>query len=306
MCDYLCFDMSNMFHRSFFANKEHNVELGSGLAHHTALLTLQKYFKQFKPRKKVVMVFDRASWRKEYTADAAVCVSGKLYKGNRRQNMTPSEKDRYQKFLNHVSEFENLMRTHTSIICLGEEGLEADDLIAGFAQVFNDEELVIVSSDKDFIQLLQYENIQLIDPMTGKDRRKDEKNWNGDAKYFIFEKCLRGDDGDNVQSAYPRVRATKIKKAYEDSFEFLNLMNETWVNSDGKEFIVKDLYEENKILMDLSYQPECVKRKIYQTIENSMENTGKFSYFHFMRFLGQFELKKIAEQIDTFIPMISK
>jgi hypothetical protein len=306
MCDWLIFDMSNMLHRSYFANKEHDVEIGTGLAHHTALLTLQKYFKQYKPKKKVIMVFDRPSWRKSYTADAELCVSKKPYKGNRRQNMTPSEKDKYMKFLHHVAEFENLMRTHTSVICLGRDGLEADDLIAGFVQMHPEDSTIIVSADKDFIQLLQHETVQLIDPLTGKDRRKDEKNWNGDAQYFLFEKCLRGDIGDNVGSALPRVRATRIKKAYADPFERINLMNETWTNSDGTEFVVKHLFEENKVLMDLSAQPECVVTRIHETIDTAMENPGKYSHFHFLKFLGQYDLKKITENIDTFIPLLSR
>ncbi len=294
-----------MLHRSFFANKEHDVELGTGLAHHTALVTLQKYFRDYKPHK-VVMVFDRASWRKHYTADETLCVSGKKYKGNRRQNMTPSEKERYTKFLNHVSDFESLMRTHTSVICLGEDGLEADDLIAGFVQKHPEDDVIVVSADKDFIQLLAHDNVSLIDPMTGKDRRKDEKNWNGDAQYFLFEKCLRGDDGDNVQSAYPRVRATRIKKAYTDPFERVNLMNETWRDATGKEFVVKHLFEENRVLMDLSAQPECVVRRIHEAIDNALANPGKYSHFHFLKFLGRYDLKKIADNIDTFVPLLSR
>lgn len=297
--------MSNMLHRSYFANREHEPELGPGLAHHTALVTLQKYFRQYKPHK-TVMVFDRPSWRKDYTADTSLCVSQKLYKGNRRQNMTPTEKDRYDKFLNHIADFENLMRTHTSVICLGENGLEADDLIAGFVQKNTEDDVIIVSSDKDFIQLLAYENVSLIDPMTGKDRRKDEKNWNGDAEYFLFEKCLRGDDGDNVQNAFPRVRSTRIQKAYTDPFELVNLMNETWTDAHGKEFIVKELFEENKMLMDLSAQPECVVRRLYETIDNAMTNPGKYSHFHFLKFLGRYDLKKIADNIDTFVPLLSR
>jgi 5'-3' exonuclease len=305
MSKYIVFDISNILYRTFFANKDVDADTSAGLAHHSALMTLQKYFREHKPHK-VIMAFDRASWRKKYTADENVCISRKPYKGNRRQGMTPSERQRYDRFLEHLNSFEELMRIHTSVVCLYEEGLEADDLIAGFVQQYSTDEIIIISADKDLVQLLRHPNVGLIDPSTGKDRRHDEKVWNKDAEYFIFEKCIRGDAGDNVQSAFPRVRSTRIKKAYDDAFELVNLMNERWTHIDGREFLVKDLYEENKLLMDLELQPECVRNKINETIEREMTNPGKFSYFHVMKFLGKYQLKKIAESIDQFAGMLSR
>ena len=224
----LIFDISNMLYRTFFANKKkHSVEESAGLAQHSALITLNKYFRNFKPHK-VVMAFDRSSWRKAYTANE-LCISGKPYKGNRRQNMTPAEKEMLVRFMNHLNEFEMMMTKQTSVVCLAGDGLEADDLVAGVVKMFPDDEVIIVSADKDFIQLLRGENVKLIDPASGKDRRLLlNEEYHGDVDYFMFEKCIRGDIGDNVQSAFPGVRKTRIKKAYTDAFEQVNLMNETW------------------------------------------------------------------------------
>jgi len=308
----LVFDISNMLYRTFFVNKmKHSVEESAGLAHHAALITLNKYFRNFKPHK-VVMAFDRTSWRKAYTADEELCISKKPYKGNRRQNMTPAEKEMFAKFIRHISDFEDMITKQTSVICLAGDGLEADDLIAGVAETFPDDEVIIVSADKDLIQLLRGPYVKLIDPATGKDRRKllnDE--YGGDVDYFMFEKCIRGDTGDNVQSAFPGVRKTRIKKAYTDAFEQVNLMNETWsIGAKGtdefKEFMVKELFEENTLLMDLTAQPDVIKEMVKETIDEAFENPGQYSHFHFLKFLGKYELKKISEQVDNFVKMLSR
>jgi 5'-3' exonuclease len=301
-----------MLYRTFFVNKmKHSVEESAGLAHHSALITLNKYFRNFKPHK-VVMAFDRTSWRKAYTADESLCISGKPYKGNRRQNMTPAEKEMFAKFIRHLNDFEDMMDRKTSVVCLAGDGLEADDLIAGVVDEFPDDEVIVVSADKDLIQLLRNPNVKLIDPATGEDRRKLlDKDYDGDVDYFMFEKCIRGDTGDNVQSAFPGVRKTRIKKAYTDAFEQVNLMNESWSigdkgTDDYKEFLVKELFEENKLLMDLTAQPDVIKDRVKQTIEEAFNDPGEYSHFHFLKFLGKYELKKISEQVDNFVQMLSR
>ena len=154
------------------------------------------------------------------------------------------------------------------------------------------------------IQLLGYPNVRLVDPATGKDRTLDE--WDGDADLFMFEKCIRGDMGDNVQSALPRCRKTRILKAYKDDFEKANLMNETWTDPDDHEFVVKKLFKENMLLMSLSHQPEDIQRTIIETVLQNLDQPGEFSYFHFMKFLGRFELKKLAQNADMFVGMLSR
>lgn len=302
---YLMFDMSNLLYRTFFAHHTEDDTTIAGLAAHSALTTLNKYFREQKPNK-VVAAFDRTSWRKEYTASDE-CISKKPYKGNRRQTMTPAEKIKYQQFCAHLNDFEALIAENTSIITLAGAGLEADDVMAGFVQVVTldpTNEVVIISADKDMIQLLRFDNVRLVDPASGKDRSLED--WNGDPDYFMFMKCIRGDAGDNVQSALPKVRETRILKAFNDPYERANLMNESWNGADGRQFVVKDLYKENQLLMDLAAQPDDIQKLIVKTVVQAMKNPGKFSYFHFMKFLGKYELKKVAEQADNFVPLLSR
>lgn len=302
---YLVFDMTNLLYRTFFANKSQDDVTIAGMAHHMALMTLNKYFKYYKPHK-VIMCFDRPSWRKEYTKSDE-CISGKLYKGHRRKKMSPSEKEKYEAFQDHIKEFESIMQIHTSAISLAADELEADDLIGGCVDVLTldeDNEVIVVTADKDMIQCLQSDQVQLVNPADGKHRTLDD--WDGDAGLFMFEKCIRGDAGDNVQSSLPRCKKTRILKAYNDELERANLMHETWTDPTGKEFVVKHLFKENELLMDLSKQPERIKKIIIKTILDGMNDPGSYSHFHFLKFLGKYEMKKVAEQLEQFVPMLSR
>ncbi len=303
---YIAFDISNILYRTFYANKSDDDTTIAGLAHHAALTTLNKYNREFKPHK-LILCCDRKSWRKAYTASEEA-VTPKQYKGNRRQKMTPAEQKKYAAFMDHLREFEEIIDEHTSVITMAEIGLEADDIMAGVCQVLTmdeDNEVILVTADKDMIQLLRYPNVRLIDPASGKDRTLDE--WDGDANLFMFEKCIRGDRGDWVQSAYPRVKKTRIMKAWNDDFELANMMNETWIHpDDGKEYIVKQLFKENQLLMDLTKQPDDIQLTIVKTVLRGLKDPGTFSYFHFMRFLGKYKMEKLSQNVETFTKMLNK
>jgi hypothetical protein len=302
-CDYLLFDITNLLYRTFYVQTGEDDRTLAGLATHMALTMLNKYYKAYKPRKGVVMAFDRSSWRKKYTASEA-CVSKRPYKGDRRQEMTQSQQAKYSLFLEHLADFENLIINHTTIVTLFADLLEADDLIGGFVQLHPDDEIVLISTDTDMLQLLGHPGLTIVSPNTGE--AVDLKDYDNNADYYLFTKCIRGDSTDNVQSAYPRVRATRIKAAYDDPYELVKLLKETWTNEKGETMVVEDLYEENRLLIDLRCQPDNIRNRIDDTITTAMGTKKKFSYFHLMKFIGKYELHKIGDSIDQYLPMLSK
>lgn len=300
---YLVFDISNLLYRTFFVQRQESDNTLAGLAAHSALVTLNKYFKQFKPDR-VVMAFDRTSWRKEYTASEK-CVSKKPYKGNRRKDMSPAQQAKYQRFLNHLNEFEALISKHTTIITLHESQMEADDLIAGFVQIYSsdEDEIVLISSDSDMLQLKRYPNVKIVSPATDKETTLED--YENDPELFLFIKCMRGDDSDHVQSALPRVSSKRLLKAYKDPFERVQLMKETWSDHRG-EFVVEKLYKENQLLIDLEKQPNDIRAKILTAVEEAVNKERDFSMFFIMKFIGKYELNKIKENIDNYLPLLSK
>lgn len=301
---YLVFDISNMLYRTFYVQRGEDDDTIAGLAIHSALVTLNKYFRQHKPDR-VVMAFDRQSWRKEYTASDE-CISKKPYKGHRRKDMSPAQQVKYQRFLNHLAEFEAMITNHTTIITLVGDRLEADDVIAGFCQRHkdSDDQVVLVSSDSDMLQLMRYPNVVVISPAD--DKQQFLSDYDEDPELFLFTKCLRGDTSDNVQSAYPRVHMTKIREAYTDPFARTNMMMTTWSDQNQRTFRVKDLYEENQLLIDLEKQPDNIRALIEQTIDEALARKRAFSLFFILKFIGKYKLTKIKESIDQYIPLLSK
>jgi hypothetical protein len=277
----------------------------AGLAMHMALSSLNRYYKKVKPSELTVTFEGGQNWRKAYTRSSE-CRSGRVYKANRLRN------DALQPFFDLMTAFEQLARQHTALVCLSHPSLEGDDLIAGYVQRFAPagDEVVIVSGDKDFVQLLQYPNVTLLNPDTGTPRTVEEVCGVPDAGYFLFEKCFRGDRGDNVFPALPRVLKRRLLKAYADPYERAQLMNETWTFKDpitGEERVhrVQDLYEENNLLLNLAAQPPAIRALIAEVLDAALAARGRFSFFHFMQFCGKFGLQQLAAHAAEFAELFS-
>ena len=299
-------DTANLLFRVAAAHGKYNKtgtpEEQAGLAMHMALNTLNKYYKQFKPDQLAVTFEGAKNWRKDYTKSAQ-CISGKLYKGNRVKD--PS----MEPFFELIKSFEELARKHTSLVCLSNPILEGDDLFAGYVQRFAPtDEVIGLSGDKDFAHLWKHKNFTLINPDTGKPRTVESVCGVDDAEYFMFEKSFRGDAGDNVMTAYPRVFKKRLQKAYKDEYELTTMLNETWKFTDPdtgveKVYRVGDLVEENHLLMNLERQPAHIRAVIEETLDHELVNHGKWSHFQFTKFCGKFGLKQIAENSAQFASM---
>lgn len=310
MAKHLIIDANNILYRTFFAQINEAEDIVIGMCHHSALWSMNKYYKEY-PVDHIVMAFDSYSWRKAYTKDLSECVTYKKYKGTRRQNLTPSQQAKLDKFDEHIKEFAAIMKEQTSILVLQDNYLEADDLIAGYIQARPDDEHILISSDKDYMQLLGKNKMVLIDPDSGKPRSL--KDWNDDPAYFMFEKCLRGDTSDNVMSAYPYLRSKRLEKAYTDEYERQAIMNHEfeveYTDADGilqkEKFLTSEVYDENEYLMSLEHQPPYIRKLIDKSIQNSIDNKGKFNYVAFLKFCGKYKLKNILDKIDNFVPMLA-
>jgi hypothetical protein len=297
---HLIFDTANILFRVAAGNNKNTFEdpkVKAALGMHMALYKLRKYAKKYKPDRIIVTFEGRDNWRKTYTKSDQ-CVSGNLYKGNRVKD--PS----MDAFFELIAAFEDLAVNHTSLVCLTHPELEGDDLFAGYVKRYAElgDEVIGISGDKDFVQLLKYKNFQLINPDADKPRTLIDVCGEDSADYFLFEKCIRGDKGDNVHSAYPNVRKTKLIAALEDDYKMTELMNSEWSVTDPeteitKVFRVGDLFKENQLLMDLDAQPDHIKALIEETIDTALANRGTFKFFNFQKFCGKFELKQIAEKL---------
>jgi hypothetical protein len=123
---------------------------------------------------------------------------------------------------------------------------------------------------------------------------------------------MRGDTSDNVFSAYPGVRekGTKnkvgLREAYGDreskGYSWNNLMLQRWSDHEGKEHRVLEDYERNRILIDLSAQPDEIKAIITETITTATSANKNISQvgIRLIKFCNLYDLKKISDQAQAY------
>lgn len=314
----LIFDVSNILFRVASVQKYSNPfardvspEDLVGLCMHISIQSIYRWYSKYRPDF-VVFAFEGGSnWRKTYTAEVK---ARKAYKGNR---VADPEMAHYYELINS---FREVMQAHTSICCLKIDHMEADDSIAGFCQLYarDDHEIFIVSGDRDFTQLLKLPGVRLVDPATGKLRNQPkDKDYAEDIDYWLFTKCVRGDMGDYVPSAFPKVRETRIRKAYESQYERANFMNEKWVEKvvemqqDGTILSsevthrVGDLFNQNVLLLDLYQQPEPHRTELLEGVKAQVAELGHYSHFHFLRFLEAYKLNKLRDEAMKYVELFA-
>lgn len=164
-------------------------------------------------------------------------------------------------------------------------GAEADDVIAVTCQNKTDDvENIIISSDRDFVQLLKVPNVKLYSPQ--QDTFRESTN----PDYDLFLKCIRGDASDNIKSAYPRVRETKLESAFfGESIAMVDLL-ETKLPSGEK---VGDIYTFNRQLIDLEAQPQDLRNAILKEVLTVVPS--KFSQSLAIKFCRDNKLPLVME-----------
>ena len=310
---YILVDTANTFFRARHVIKG-DADTKLGMAMHITLNSIKKAWQDF-DGKHVVFCLEGRSWRKDYYAP---------YKRNRQETrsaMTVKEQEEDKLFWETFDKFKDFVTTKTNCTVLQNPRLEADDLIAGFIQNHPSDNHVIISTDSDFAQLIapnvkQYNGVA--DTLTthegifdkkGKmviDNKTKQPKAVPNPEWLLFEKCIRGDTSDNVFSAYPGVRKTKLQEAFEDrtqkGFAWNNLMLQRWLDHEGKEHRVLDDYERNRKLIDLTQQPDDIRNVIVETITNQITEPKSIDQvgIRLLKFCNLYDLQRVADNIQQY------
>ena len=316
---YILVDTANTFFRARHVVRG-DADIKLGMALHITFNSIKKAWNDFGGTH-VVFCLEGRSWRKDFY---------KPYKANRaetRAAMTVREQEEDKLFWETFDAFKEFVETKTNCTVLQHKQLEADDLIAGFIQMHPNDDHVIISTDSDFHQLIAHNVRQyngVADTLTthegifdkkGKsviDKKTKEAVPAPNPQWILFEKCMRGDSSDNVFSAYPGVRTkgTKNKvgltEAYEDKgkkgWAWNNMMLQRWTDHEGAEHRVLDDYERNVTLVDLTAQPEDIRKLITETIEENTREPKNVSQvgIRLLKFCQLYDMKKIMDTIQTY------
>jgi len=328
---YVLIDTANMFFRArHSAHRASDTWTKLGFALHVTMMSVNKVVRKFEADH-VVFALEGRSWRKDLY---------KPYKANRaeaRAALTETEAEEDQLFWETYDNLTKYLSTKTNCSVVRCATAEADDVIARWIALHPQDEHIIISSDSDFVQLVA-PNVRLyngindhlfaVDGVTDDKGRKLSFTVESNSKikvgkpdpnfvvpedyhrWALFLKCMRGDPGDNVFSAYPgvRIKGTKnsvgLTEAFEDrnkrGYNWNNLMLQRWTDHEDKEHKVIDDYERNRELIDLTAQPDHVKQVVDTAIREqiSHRDIGQVG-MHFLKFCGKFELNKLSEHADT-------
>ena len=242
--DVLLFDLSNLLyhaaHRLYrgFERRPDAVSLILNAAENH----MREIYRQFRPQSFFFACDDSVYWRKEIFPD---------YKAHRVE--TP-----VKLLVRRVAEE---FKTKHAKFCVQVPRAEADDVIYVATQTLKGMK-IIVSTDRDFLQLLNSE-VKVFNPLDGRFRTLEHSR-----EFVLFMKCIRGDSSDNIPASYPRVTEKKLKKAFGCPDEMSLLLNTCLP---GK-VSVKSLYERNRQLVDFLHVPEEIQDGIRKHLLCSLES----------------------------------
>lgn len=260
------------------------VKLDEGLIRHMVLNSLRSYAKQFRSKYgEIVIACDsKHYWRRDVFP---------FYKAHRKKDREKSEFD-WHLIFETLNKIRDELKENFPYRVLEVDGAEADDIIAVItARMAPNEEILILSSDKDFVQLQKYPNVSQYSPIL----KRFVKTEN--PQEYIREHIIRGDKGDgipnflspdNVFAIGERQKVINKKKLAE------------WVQSDPKEFCTTDVmlrgYKRNQMLVDLDYIPENIKEQIVVAYDTTKPGTKQKMLNYFI----ENRLKNLLEVIDEF------
>ena len=225
------------------------------MVRHMVLNSLRMYRTRFLSEfGEMVLCFDsKHYWRRDYFPE---------YKYSRRKGRTTDNKD-WDSIFGCLNNIKDEVKTHMPYKSVEVYGAEADDIIATLCSEYA-EEIMILSGDKDFIQLQRFPNVKQYSPIT-------KKMINGEnPDRYIKEHVFKGDTSDGV----PNVLSPD--NTFVDGLRQKPMTKkkiEAWIDHDFEDVApsdeVKRNYQRNLKLIDLTYTPKEISGEILETYRES-------------------------------------
>ena len=234
------------------------MQIDEHLIRHMILNTIRMYNKKFRDEYgEMVIACDHSSWRKEVFPQ---------YKASRKKGREESSLD-WNEIFRIINQVREEIRDNMPYKVIHVERCEADDIIGVLVHDTQEfgrhQKVMIVSADKDFIQLHKFNNVRQYSPM----QKKFVEHEN--PRLYAFEHILKGDSGDGV----PNVLS-------EDNV-FVEGIRQTPLSKKKMDAILQDLddgellyaaswyrnYQRNDTLINLENTPKELKTEIINKFE---------------------------------------
>ena len=262
-------------------------EVEPDLVRHMVLNSLRNYRKKFNEEYgELVLCYDnKGNWRRDFFPN---------YKYSRRKDRKNSKLD-WNSIFDTLHLIRDELAENFPYKVLQVEKAEADDIIASIVfhiakEPKNYEKVLILSGDKDFIQLQKYNFVSQYSPI-------QKKFINGiDPTTYIKEHILRGDRSDGVPN-FLSPDNTFVDELRQKPMSKRKV--ETWIELEPEDFCNENMmrnFQRNRTLIDLSYIPEEIKDKCTQVYEN----TPIGNRANLLNYFIKYRLKSLMENIGDF------
>ena len=244
-------DTNQLFLASYFVHRKFSDELDEGMLRHLFLNTIRMYRKQFKDEYgEVVLCLESSNvWRKDIFPH---------YKANRKKKTKDDSHDWgtvFGYFENNLSEIDEVFPW----MQLRVPRAEADDIIAVVCQQFHcDEKIMILSNDKDFMQLQRYPSIKQYSPI------KKEILDCTRPKDFLLEHILKGDASDGIPNILSEDDTFIVEGKRQKPVGKKRMMQ---MIADGKLSEMEN-WNRNQTLVDFTCIPDTLREEIIRTYKN--------------------------------------
>jgi len=263
-----------------------NAKLEENMVRHMVLNSLRSYRQKFSAEfGEMVIACDNTNcWRKKVFP---------YYKANRKKNQEKSEMD-WNSIFECMNKIRSELKEFFPYRVIDIETAEADDiigtLVSKFGQELNTgENILILSGDKDFIQLHKYNNVKQYDPT----RKKWISHANPDM--FLKEHIMKGDAGDGVPNVLSSDNCFVVGERQKPLTQ-KRLSQYMGLDPSQYETIIAKNYERNAKLIDLSYTPDEIRKKVMEQYESQKGKDRSKLWNYFMAN----KLKNLMEHLSEF------
>ena len=252
------------------------------LVRHMVLNSIRANVRKFREYGEVVIACDnKRYWRRDVFP---------FYKAHRKKNREDSGHD-WNSIFECLNKVREELKTSSPYRVIDVDGAEADDVIGVLTKKFAPhQKILILSSDKDFVQLQSHANVSQYSPTLKKSIKTD--NAGAQLKQLILE----GDKGDGIPNILSSdscivdgVRQKALTKVR------LSEMMNTDIPTDGTDELKRN-WSRNKQLIDLNEIPQSIVESIISRYEEIKPATRQ----QFMNYMIANRLKNLLEVIDEF------
>ena len=228
-------------------------DVDENIVRHMVLNSLRMYRSRFnKEFGELVLCYDsKKYWRRDFFPN---------YKSNRKKDREASGLD-WNLIFETLNNIRDEIRDNFPYKVLDVEGAEADDCIATVVDYISKtptafEQVLVLSGDKDFIQLQKHNFVKQFSPV-------QKKFLNGqDPHLYIKEHIMKGDRSDGIPN-FLSSDNTFVDELRQKPLAKKKIEN--WIGLEPEDFCTEEMlrnYQRNKTLIDLECIPDVLKEKI--------------------------------------------